>query len=153
MISSQDIATKKPYDLFKNRRAARILAVQCMYNISVTTENVKSVTDIVQDILMYGIEESADLDQQYFLNLIHGSYNNIANIHQTIQKYLSEKWKVNRLAEVIQSILALSVYELLYNNEIDSPVIINEYIEITKMFNHDGEVGFINSTFISYHLL
>ena len=145
MTNLQDIATKKPHNIFKGRRAARILAVQCMYNISVTNEETKSSSDIIQDILSYGLETDPNLDQQYFLDLMNGCYSNITTIHQTIQKYLSEKWKIGRLAEVVQSILSVSTYELLYNQEANPSIIINEYIEIAKIFNHDGEAGFINS--------
>lgn len=146
MSHLQDTVTKySDASLFLGRRQARILAVQCLYNIALTPENVKPAEEIIADILEYGVSVSVKLDQQYFLNLINNAYKNIFSLHKIIQKYLANGWKINRLAEPIQVILVLAAYEIIYNFDVHVRVLMNEYIEITKIFNHQGESGFVNS--------
>ena len=146
MSHSQDTVTKaNNRSQFLGRRQARVLAVQCLYNIALTPENVKPADKIIADILSYGVAEEQELDQNYFLNLINNACKNIATLHKVIQKYLSNGWTINRLAEPIQAILALAAYEIIYNFDVQIKVLINEYIEIAKIFNHQGEAGFVNS--------
>ncbi|CAG7589818.1 MAG: transcription antitermination factor NusB [Candidatus Midichloria sp.] len=145
MNHSQDTTIKSPPSPFTGKRQARILAVQCLYNIALTPENVKPANHIIADILAYGADNSEELDQQYFLSLIKSAYNNISSLHKNLQKYLAKGWKVSRLPEPIQAILVLAAYEIIYNFEVPVRILINEYIEITKIFNHPGEAGFVNS--------
>ncbi|WHQ47141.1 MAG: transcription antitermination factor NusB [Candidatus Midichloria sp.] len=140
-----DTITKNLAHPFVEKRQARVLAVQCLYNIALTPENVKPVDHIIADILTYGANNGEALDQQYFLNLIKNAYNNISSLHKNLQKYLAKGWKVSRLPEPIQAILVLAAYEIIHNFEVPVRILINEYIEITKIFNHPGEAGFVNS--------
>ena len=145
MSHSQDTVTKAGNNLqILGKRQARVLAVQCLYNVALTPENVKPVDKIIADILEYGVADNKELDQQYFLNLINNAYKNALSLHKIIQKYLSKGWKISRLAEPIQAILVLAAYEIIYNLDVQIQILMNEYIEITKIFNHQGEAGFVN---------
>ena len=141
----QDTIIKDTNLPFIGRRQARILAVQCLYNMALVPEEVKSSDDIISDILIYGVKENEFLDQNYFLNIVKNTYKNVPSLHKSIQQYLSENWKISRLSEPIQAILLLAAYEIIYNLDIPIKILINEYIEITKIFNHESEAGFINS--------
>ncbi len=56
---------------------------------------------------------------------------------------VSVKWKISRMAVVTRTILRLAVYEM-ENSKVPVKVIINEAIEIAKMYDDDNAPGFIN---------
>lgn len=144
--TAQDIATKtQTKQVFNKRRNARILAVQSFYNMLLVPEDFKSIEQIVDESLQYGIATLDELDQKYFLNIITNTCKNVDFLRQTTQQYLSQNWKFERLPEVIKAIIILASYEIIYNVEVDVPVIIYEYIEIAKMFEYEKEAGFVNA--------
>jgi len=53
-------------------------------------------------------------------------------------------WSLTRMAPVDLSILRIAVYELLYQPEIPSPVVIDEAIEIAKRYGSKKSPAFIN---------
>lgn len=54
------------------------------------------------------------------------------------------KWGLARLSFVDKSILRLSVYQMLFCEEIPSKVVINEAIELAKKFSTDKSSSFVN---------
>ncbi len=53
-------------------------------------------------------------------------------------------WKTARLGRVSRAILRLAVYELLYEDDIPSSVIINEAVELSKLYDDEKARPFIN---------
>ena len=53
-------------------------------------------------------------------------------------------WKQERLSRVSLAIMRLSVYELLYREDIAYNISINEAIELAKKYDHDKSPKFIN---------
>ena len=131
------------YRGFATKREARILAVQCLYNIALIPEDIKSADAIISDLLAYGTTQTS-VDEKYFTTLVNTTYSHIKLLHKTIQEFLANDWTISRLPETVQAILIVAVAEMLYCYDTPINVIFNEYIEIAKIFNHDGEAGFIN---------
>jgi N utilization substance protein B len=147
----QNTVTDSNKKIFTRRRNARILAVQCFFSIALTPEKKKTVDEVINDILIYAQGEKLDFDQDYFINLIKETYKNINILHQDIQEQLLANWKVSRLSEPIQAILSLATCEIKYNSSLPEKILINEYIEITKIFNHEGQSGFVNKVLDSIY--
>ena len=55
-----------------------------------------------------------------------------------------EGWKISRLSKVDLTILRLSTYEILYDDDVPTGVAINEAVELGKKFGEDGSGAFIN---------
>lgn len=60
-----------------------------------------------------------------------------------LEQYLKE-WEFSRLGQMEKSILRLGAYEILYT-QTDSPIIINEAIELAKMYGDDNAPKLINA--------
>lgn len=135
---------------FHKKRFARILAIQAHYNLSIegSVENIDTsiynaikINEIVKND--WGFDKS---DEVFLINLARGVDKKSAKLIEIIQNHLAENWKFVRLGKVVQSILKVGAFELMDNQEqLDSSIIINEYLDIAKDLNHDGEAGFINS--------
>ena len=97
------------------------------------------------DSMLYdSFKDNSEVDQVYATALVMGTMKNRSSLEDKIQNHLSESWKFHRLAKVMQSILLAAAYELLFKQDLSSSILINEYIEISKLMNHEGESGFVN---------
>jgi N utilization substance protein B len=74
---------------------------------------------------------------------IKGTLLNSENLESTIEQYL-KNWKLSRLSKVDHTNLLLSTYELVYETDTPSKVVINEAIEISKKFGTLESSKFIN---------
>lgn len=145
MNSTQNIITKLKIPYIKSRRIARILAVQCIYILN-SKNDISDINQIIDDVIIFGTKEyGTDIDQSYLISLVKGTAANKEILNEHISQYLADNWSLNRIAKVVQAILGLAVYEILYTEDATNATLINDYLEIAKLFNHTGEVGFINS--------
>ncbi len=85
----------------------------------------------------------SDSEMKYIAKTIPVILENLQTIDNTIVESLYS-WSFNRLANVDRSILRVSVYELLYRDDIPSEVSINEAVEISKEFGSNESPKFIN---------
>lgn len=53
-------------------------------------------------------------------------------------------WKLNRLGKVDLTLLRIATYEIKFDEDIPTPVAINEAVEIAKIFGEDNSPSFIN---------
>lgn len=72
-----------------------------------------------------------------------GTVENIQIIDKTIKENLVN-WKFNRLSRVDLAILRISVYSLLYRQEIPQTVTIDEAVDIAKSYGIDESYKFVN---------
>ena len=75
--------------------------------------------------------------------LAQGVENHEAVIDEMIEKYI-RGWKNGRLSKVALSTLRLSVYEILFEEEIPNSVSINEAVELAKKYGGAEDAPFIN---------
>jgi N utilization substance protein B len=75
--------------------------------------------------------------------LIVGTIENIKAIDGMIKKHL-QHWDITRLNRVDLAILRMSVYTLLYQNEIAPSIVIDEAIGISREFGTDDSFRFVN---------
>jgi len=91
------------------------------------------------------VPDSNPIDQRYAATIMMGATSHMVELEQKIQLYLTEDWRFLRLGKVIQAILLIAAYEIMFTKDLSPSIIINEYLEVAKLLNHEGEVGFINS--------
>ncbi|HWO76224.1 MAG TPA: transcription antitermination factor NusB [Bacillus sp. (in: firmicutes)] len=116
------------------RRTAREKALQALYQIEVS----KASADEAIENILEG-EESDD----YLTFLINGVVTHQSEIDSTIEKHL-QKWRLDRLSVVDRNLLRLATFELLHSESVPSNVVLNEAIEIAKIYGDDNSSKFIN---------
>lgn len=70
-------------------------------------------------------------------------WDHLSRIDEILSTYAKD-WPVDRMPAVDRAILRLAVSELVFNQEIDSAVVIAEAVEIAKTLSSDESVKFIN---------
>ncbi|HEY6425387.1 MAG TPA: transcription antitermination factor NusB [Pseudonocardiaceae bacterium] len=79
----------------------------------------------------------------YTVSLVQGV---VAHL-QDIDRMLAEQargWAVERMPAVDRAVLRLGVYELLFSDEVDDAVAIDEAIELAKALSTDDSPRFVN---------
>lgn len=81
--------------------------------------------------------------KEYSTWLVSGIISHKGEIDDTIQS-VSEHWRVSRMALVDRNILRMAVFEILYEENIDTAVVINEAIEIARKYSGNEAAAFVN---------
>jgi N utilization substance protein B len=120
------------------RRTSRGIAMKLLYQLEIQKEGREKQIKTV-------LEESvpSQKDKEYINEIISGVFNNISYIDKLIEKY-SKGWKINRISKVNLSILRLSIFEILFRDDIPYSVSINEAVELAKKYSGDDSGSFIN---------
>jgi len=119
------------------RRAARETALQMLFQMDVG-QNDWQMTDLT--LAEAGLSE---LNSEFALNLVKGALEKLSEIDRLIEAYAKE-WNIKRLANVDKNILRLAVYELKFIDEVPCNVVINEAIELAKVFSTEDSGAFVN---------
>ena len=79
----------------------------------------------------------------YIRTLVVGVVENMDKLDATIEENL-KGWKKNRLSRVSLAILRLSIFEILFMDDIPVSVSINEAVELAKKYADEKDASFIN---------
>ena len=123
-----------------NRKLSRDKTMELLFGMTLSKDTVEEVVEGFVDNYEGDIKE---IDLTYVKQALIGIENNKEAIDKVIEENL-HNWKIERISKVNLSILRLSTYELLYNEEIPRGVAINEALEITRRYSDEKSVGFIN---------
>ena len=75
--------------------------------------------------------------------LVRGTFENLAEIDAIVQR-ASKNWRLERMARVDRNVLRLAAYELHYQPEVPSKVVINEAIEVARRYGAAESPAFVN---------
>ena len=75
-------------------------------------------------------------------------------LYTTVQEHVGEidtkiaecadNWRIDRIGRVTLSVLRLAACELMYFSDIPTEITVNEALELTKKFDDEKTVGFVN---------
>ncbi len=126
-----------------SRTTARETALKVIFELSFQgDETPKKLFDEYVD----SQETKLDLnneDNEYVESVINGVKEKIGEIDEKIKAHLKD-WNFERVSKIDLAILRLSIYEILYRDDIPYKVSINEAVELSKTFSEDSSPSFIN---------
>ena len=119
------------------RHHARMAVVSLLYAYDLGNGNTQEHTEEI-------LEEKKIRNKQrdFALGLYEGVMEHIDAVDRAIIEHLKE-WDFERLGKIERATLRLATYEILFG-ALDSAVVINEAVEITKSFGTDQSPKFIN---------
>ena len=134
-IRQKLIIISKGVNGIMKRRTAREKALQALFQIDVSNTDSKSAIEHVLE---------GEPGDDYLASLVFGVVEQKNEIDPLIKEHL-EKWTLDRLATVDRNLLRIAVYELKFSqNEIPANVILDEAIEIAKIYGDEQSSRFIN---------
>ena len=131
----------------RTRTAARLAAVQAVYQMFMTDENSEKVVEEFVKYRLPVLDENFSLgvpDISLFRELALGTAKEIKLIDDLINDVLVEGWSSERLESTLHAILRVASYELMYHTATPPAVVISEYIDVTHAFYDDKAAGLVN---------
>ena len=133
---------------------ARLMAVQAYY---AHVQSGESWDQVISRFLMEEIggtllvgekEEPVALepaDKSLFSHLTQYVRDHESDLEKMILSAFSDKIKKDKLEPTFKGILLMGVAEFFVNSDLDTPIIVNEYVDIARSFYDGAEVKIVNA--------
>ena len=119
------------------RRRARECAVQALYSWAFSQNSPEIV-----ELNFMTEQDMKGVDTPYFRKLFRQTVENVETVERIMQGYLDRG--LEELDPIEKAILRLAVYELQFEADVPYKVVINEAIEVAKVFGADESHKYIN---------
>ncbi len=140
------------------RANARELAVHLIYARDFTGEEPEQVISTRLDKAYYGMlseenevyrERPTGAQTIYLDKVVSGVANREDDLNEIIQKH-AIGWNVTRISRLTRAILQLSIFEILYVDDVPTGVAISEAVRLAKMYDGDDTGAFVNGILGSF---
>lgn len=130
----------------KNRTAARLAAVQALYQMDLTQ---RDLSDVLTEFLDHRFLNAEALvyngaDREFFRDIVSGTVHAQKQIDEQVASNLAEGWRLSRIDSILRAILRAGVYELTSRSDVPVRVTINEYMNVAHAFFGGDEPGVVN---------
>lgn len=132
----------------QRRSAARLAAIQALYALEISGDDVTRVVADFLDRPWSPAEEAPDYarpDEAFLRTLVEGVQAGRSDLDRAIEDALTGSWSLSRLEIVLRAILRAGAYELAAEPDVPAKVIINEYLEIAHAFFAGKEPSLVNA--------
>lgn len=119
------------------RRRARECTVQALYSWFISKNSVEQV-----ELAFITDQDMQGVDIPYFRKLLRGAVENMDAVDAALSPHLDRA--ENEVDPIERSILRMAGYELKYELDVPYKVVINEAIEVAKVFGSDDSHKYIN---------
>ena len=132
----------------EHRSAARLAAVQALYQMDVTG---KGVNEALAEFETHWIGREVEGDQYkpaelaFFRDVLNGVLADQAPLDRAIDRTLAEGWPLARIESVMRAVLRAGAYELKKRKDIPARVVITEYVDVAGAFFGREESGVVNA--------
>ena len=104
--------------------------------------NPERFKELEEDMPLY--REYPNAKQEQYINaLVRGVFNHGPELDDYIARY-AKNWTFARIPRMAAAIMRTAMYEVLYMPEIPNAVAVNEAVEITKHYESQEVVSFVN---------
>lgn len=124
--------------MMKSRTRARSIALQVLYEYDQSNHQVGYIFN--------NRLEDSPLDEaliDFSQKIVNGVFPLIHDLDEQISKYAPE-WPFDQVAIIDRNILRIALWEMVFDADTPIKVIINEAIELGKLFGSDATPRFVN---------
>ncbi len=141
----------------RKKSGARLAAVQATYMAAFSGLSVDEVVEDFQkgEIGRYAIEEDMmsgehvveleEMDKAYFEKIVRGVQSKKEDLEKSLRLYLKDASSYDHMNATMQALLLCAMYELAYTTNVDTKVIIQEYVDLAYAFFMKNEPKMINA--------
>ena len=119
------------------RRKARRFALQAVYQWQLSKNDLADI-----ELQFLTDNDMKKVDRQYFHDLLHGIPARLGELDSALQPALDRP--LVEVSQVEKAILRIGAFELLARPDVPWRVIINEGIELAKVFGADDSFKYVN---------
>lgn len=140
--------SSKQEQRMEKRRAARLAAVQALYQMDVAGKGLIEAMAEFETFWMGkevdGIELPA-AEANFFRDVLSGVVREQRAIDRAVDDALTEGWPLKRIETVLRSVLRCGTYELMFRKDVPPKAVINEYVTVARAFYEGDEPGISNA--------
>ncbi|MEH3107962.1 MAG: transcription antitermination factor NusB [Sphingomonas fennica] len=138
---------RKPSDRSRSRSAARLAAVQALYQQEMESTPLPKLLDefhrhrlgaVIEDV------EYAEAEVAFFDDLVTGVNARLEEVDAAVSAKLAQGWTLDRLDRPLRQILRCGAYELIARADVPTASVISEYVDVADAFYDKREKGFTN---------
>ncbi len=139
---------KHPVKPANQRGAARLAAVQALYQMDIAGSG---VLEVVAEYEAHRLGQEVDgdtylkADASWFRSIVAGVVRDQIKIDPMIRGALQDDWSLSRMDSTVRAILRAGTFELIERKDVPVPVIVTEYVEIAQAFFPDDEPKLVNA--------
>jgi N utilization substance protein B len=136
-----------PKNRASSRSAARLAAVQALYQMDMTGID---ITDVLSEFEAHRLGQEVEGNQycaaepEFFRDLVEGVVQEQRRLDPRIDQQLAQGWRLTRVDSILRAVLRSGAYELLVREDVPARVVINEYVDIAHAFFGDEEPKVVN---------
>jgi N utilization substance protein B len=123
------------------RTKARKRALDILFSADVRGDEL-SVT-LAAEAKRAASEPAREASWLYAREIVDGIVDHRDEVDEQITTH-SRDWKIERMPAVDRALLRIGVWELLYNDEVPTAVVIDEAVELAKEFSTDDSGAFVH---------
>ncbi len=129
------------------RSAARLAAVQALYQVEMTGASAESV---LAEFLSHRLDEEVDglclaaADRRLLDELLRGTVAERDALDDMLAAVLDENWPVERLEILLRIVMRAGAFELSRRPEVPARVVVAEYVDLAGAFFGGKEPGLVN---------
>ena len=143
----------KPRPVLQKRRAARLAAVQALYQAENGEQPIQAVISEFNahrlDAILATLEEprpqSPEVDREWFAIVAAGAFERRSELDEVLSSCLNKGWTLARCGYLLRACLRAGAFELLERTDVPVKSVINEYVELAQLFLSADEAGFVNA--------
>jgi N utilization substance protein B len=139
----------------QRRGAARIAAVQALYQIELTGA---SPDRVLREFVAHRIgeappavrdeatadEQVGEADRELFAAIVRGAAERRADLDPMVGSALAQGWSLERMDRVLRALLRAGAFELHSRPQTPARVVIAEYVGVANAFYEGREPAFVN---------
>ena len=121
------------------RAKARELTLKLLYQMDVGGQPAEEVLRLAR-LNIKASEEVWNLAREKFLGIVE----NLPQIDENLREFTKEWGDIERLTYIDRNILRIATYELLYEDETPTGVIIAEAVKLAESYGTENSARFVN---------
>ncbi|NIA67042.1 transcription antitermination factor NusB [Pelagibius litoralis] len=127
--------------------AARLLAVQALYQMSLNKE---PADQVIAEFLEHRVKEDVEglkhgaVNRNLLTELVQGVSAEADMLDDMLAAVLDEEWTVERLEILLLVLLRAAIFELSERLDVPARVVISEYVDLANAFFDGRETSFVN---------
>ncbi len=134
--------------------AARLAAVQTVYQMRTSNQSALEAARVFLDhyagMSIEG-ERLLEPDTELYSKIVQGVENRLDDLQTLLIQSMKnsdediDSYKKRPIEPLLEAILLCGIFELMAHKEIDTPIIISDYLNVTHAFYEKSELGLVNA--------
>jgi transcription antitermination protein NusB len=145
---AKGLSTKGPDRKANRRGAARLAAVQALYQMDMAGTG---VNDIFAEYESHWIGSEVEGEQYlpaeaaFFRDVVSGVVRDQTKIDPVLDEALERGWPLKRIDAILRAVLRAGAYELEHRKDVPARVVVSEYVDVAHAFVEREETGMVNA--------